>query len=448
MAACEETGTVVCLHVGSSGTSPATSPDAPSDTIGVLFFGYAMFAAVDWLYSRIPVRFPELRICLSEGGIGWVAGLLDRLEHVRKYDAMYGTWNDVALSPADTFRRNFWVCAIDDPSAFLQRDVIGIGNILVESDYPHADSTWPVTQERLAAQLAGLSDAEIAPRHLGERVGAVPPPGARRGAAGSECLLSVEVVDTLVGSGASARTTVRSLRFGGVPYARAERWGAPEPSSWTEPFDATRPGAAPPQTVGGLDLVPGMIPTEQTEALSHRRDLHARRSDGSRPVLVWVPGGSYRIGAASLPLYDGAHLAARGVVVVGLNYRWARWAGSPHRACRRTSGCATSRRGRVAARQRRPRSAAIPTASCSWASRPARGASRTCSRPVIFPWRARSCRAARSRARSTPRPRRGWASSSSTPPAPRPSPTSRRRPSTRSSPRRSRPSRRRWPRSA
>lgn len=161
MAACEETGTVVCLHVGSSGTSPATAPDAPSDTIGVLFFGYAMFAAVDWLYSRIPVRFPELRICLSEGGIGWVAGLLDRLEHVRKYDSMYGTWNDVDLSPADTFRRNFWVCAIDDPSAFLQRDVIGVDNILLESDYPHADSTWPHTQEKVAAQLRGLDDDEI-----------------------------------------------------------------------------------------------------------------------------------------------------------------------------------------------------------------------------------------------------------------------------------------------
>ncbi len=162
MAACEETGTVVCLHVGSSGTSPATAPDAPSDTIGVLFFGYAMFAAVDWLYSRIPVRFPALQICLSEGGIGWVAGLLDRLEHVRKYDSMYGTWNDLSISPADVFRRNFWVCAIDDPSAFLQRDVIGIDHICVESDYPHADSTWPATQERLRAQLVGLSDHEAA----------------------------------------------------------------------------------------------------------------------------------------------------------------------------------------------------------------------------------------------------------------------------------------------
>ena len=33
-----------------------------------------MFAAVDWLYSKIPVRFPDLKICLSEGGLGWVAG--------------------------------------------------------------------------------------------------------------------------------------------------------------------------------------------------------------------------------------------------------------------------------------------------------------------------------------------------------------------------------------
>jgi len=193
-AACEETETVVCLHVGSSGTSPATSPDAPSDTIGVLFFGYAMFAAVDWLYSRIPVRFPNIRICLSEGGIGWVAGLLDRLEHVRKYDAMYGTWNDVELSPADTFRRNFWVCAIDDPSAFLQRDVIGIENILVESDYPHADSTWPHTQQRLAADLVRTgrgttgrrrSPAPAAPRRArrwarGAVPGSRPPPRVRR----------------------------------------------------------------------------------------------------------------------------------------------------------------------------------------------------------------------------------------------------------------------------
>mgnify|MGYP000564783548 CR=1 FL=1 len=98
--ACAETDTVVCLHVGSSSSAPTTSSDAPADTIGVLFFGWAMFAAVDWLYSRIPVRFPALRICLSEGGIGWVAGLLDRLDHVERYQHMYGTWDGIELTPA------------------------------------------------------------------------------------------------------------------------------------------------------------------------------------------------------------------------------------------------------------------------------------------------------------------------------------------------------------
>jgi para-nitrobenzyl esterase len=72
--------------------------------------------------------------------------------------------------------------------------------------------------------------------------------------------------------------------------------------------------------VGGLDLVPGMIPSEQSEACL-TADICTPSLDDERPVLVWVPGGSYRIGSASLPLYDGAHLAAHDVVVVGLNYR-------------------------------------------------------------------------------------------------------------------------------
>lgn len=156
MAACEETETVVCIHVGSSGTAPSTSEDAPSDVVGVLFFGYAMFSAVDWLYSMIPVRFPKIKICMSEGGIGWVAGLMDRLDHILKYHEMYGTWAGVELTPREVLQRNFWFCAIDDPAGFQQLEYIGADHILVESDYPHADSSWPDTQELLARQLRTL----------------------------------------------------------------------------------------------------------------------------------------------------------------------------------------------------------------------------------------------------------------------------------------------------
>jgi predicted TIM-barrel fold metal-dependent hydrolase len=161
MRACAETGTVVNLHIGSSGTSPGTSDDAPPDVVGVLFFGYAMFAAVDWLYSRIPVRFPDIKIVMSEGGIGWVPALLDRLDHMSTYQQMYGTWDGIELTPAEVLRRNFYFCAVEDPSSFVLRERIGIDHILVEQDYPHCDSTWPRTQHVLEQEIGGLPAADI-----------------------------------------------------------------------------------------------------------------------------------------------------------------------------------------------------------------------------------------------------------------------------------------------
>jgi para-nitrobenzyl esterase len=144
------------------------------------------------------------------------------------------------------------------------------------------------------------------------------------------------------------------LRFGGVPYARADRWGLPEPVTWNEPFDATSPGASAPQSVGGLDLVPDSVAGAQTEDCL-TAEICTPGLDGSRPVLVWVPGGAYRTGGASLATYDGVHLAARDVVVVGLNYRlgalgWLATAGVPSNLALRDLRAAVDwLRGNVAA---------------------------------------------------------------------------------------------------
>jgi predicted TIM-barrel fold metal-dependent hydrolase len=155
LAACEETETVVCLHFGSSGQTPSWNDEAPPEATTALCSATSLFAAADWLYGRIPLRFPGIKIALSEGGIGWVAGLHDRLDHMRKYERMFRPW-DGDLTPSEVFRRNFWVCAIDDPTAMLARHRIGVERILVESDYPHADSTWPITQKVVDRMVGDL----------------------------------------------------------------------------------------------------------------------------------------------------------------------------------------------------------------------------------------------------------------------------------------------------
>ena len=156
LGACEETQTVVCLHNGSSSWTAGRSPGAPLELYTSLFSVNAMVAAADWLWARIPTRFPEIRIAFSEGGIGWVPMLIDRIDYVLDHSAVGSNgWDDPTLSPTDAMRRNFWFCTIDIPSTMSLRDHIGIDHICLESDYPHADSTWPDTQARA---LAGLSD--------------------------------------------------------------------------------------------------------------------------------------------------------------------------------------------------------------------------------------------------------------------------------------------------
>jgi len=160
--ACEETGTVVCLHTGSGAWSAAVSPGAPLELMTTLFPVNALAAAADWLWARVPLRFPRLAVALSEGGIGWVPMLLDRLEYVMDHSASgEGHW-DGDLTPAEALRRNFWFCTIDDPSILPLRHRIGVDHIMVETDYPHADSSWPDTQALLARRLAGVPEDEVA----------------------------------------------------------------------------------------------------------------------------------------------------------------------------------------------------------------------------------------------------------------------------------------------
>lgn len=153
--ACVDTGTVVCLHVGSTGMFDMPD-DAPRTALdATMFSGMSYWTCVEWLWSPYPRRYPDLKIALSEGGIGWVSMLIDRLDKIRVRYAP--EWEP---PPTEVLRRNFWFCTIDDYSAMLTREMIGVENIMVEVDYPHVDGTWPDTQDAIAQLMAGVSVAE------------------------------------------------------------------------------------------------------------------------------------------------------------------------------------------------------------------------------------------------------------------------------------------------
>ena len=182
--ACAETDTVVCLHTGSAAWAPIPSPDPPFELFPTLFPANALIAAADWLWSGACLRFPDLKIALSEGGIGWVVMLSDRVDYVLDHSASgaeSGNWPaDAELKPSEVLARNFWFCSIDDPGsvdAVIAR--VGADHLMVESDYPHADSTWPDTAAVFDKSFGHLDDetrAKIAYRNAAELFRHPPPP--------------------------------------------------------------------------------------------------------------------------------------------------------------------------------------------------------------------------------------------------------------------------------
>lgn len=158
-AACAETGTVVNLHIGSSGSVTRPSSVSPAEVMTALFPINGILSIVDWIYSKVPVRHPELVVVMSEAGVTWVPMVIERLRRAYRQVDSSMVWTADDPDPVDVLRRNFRFTSIEDPAAFHQLHLIGEDVVMVETDYPHQDSTWPDSQTMLKRDLAHLPEA-------------------------------------------------------------------------------------------------------------------------------------------------------------------------------------------------------------------------------------------------------------------------------------------------
>ena len=133
--------------------------------------------------------------------------------------------------------------------------------------------------------------------------------------------------------------------YKGIPFAAPplgeNRWKAPQPvAKWdgvrkADAFGApcaagpagggrgggrgAAPGAAAPAATA--PVAPPREPARSEDCLYLNVWTSANNPNDRRPVMVWIYGGGFTGGSGGLAWYDGENLAAKGPVIVTLNYR-------------------------------------------------------------------------------------------------------------------------------
>jgi len=151
----------ICLHIGGGNPAPHASMETPIEAWITTMPMTIATGASDWLQLEALQEYPNMRIALSEGGIGWVPYFMERADFSNSRHKAWTNSRFQDLKPSDMFKRHFLNCFIDDAFGLQNIQFIGEDNIAYECDYPHSDTLWPEVPERLWPTIKHLTDAQI-----------------------------------------------------------------------------------------------------------------------------------------------------------------------------------------------------------------------------------------------------------------------------------------------
>jgi predicted TIM-barrel fold metal-dependent hydrolase len=164
-AAAEAERLPVSIHIGGGGmmkrdlalatrVAPGTleafitmAPMTVGESIGMLIFG-----------GVLP-KHPALRVVIAEGGIGWLAYYLERIDHVFEKQRHWAQ-SKLTEKPSTYFHRQILATFEEDLAGMRTYDLIGPENIMWSSDYPHSDTTWPNSRQAIEQHLGKLPTAD------------------------------------------------------------------------------------------------------------------------------------------------------------------------------------------------------------------------------------------------------------------------------------------------
>ena len=160
-AACEETETVVAMHIGSGSTEIQTSPDAPMN-VRITCSGINIYpTAADLVWAPIFQKFRGIKVALAEGGIGWIPYFLERVDYTYEHHKAWTRPDLGGRLPSEIFREHVITCFISDDFGLRSLGDMNDDMVCWECDYPHSDSTWPQSPDLTWASVSHLEQATI-----------------------------------------------------------------------------------------------------------------------------------------------------------------------------------------------------------------------------------------------------------------------------------------------
>jgi len=147
-----------CLHIGSAKPTHQVWDQFPEmrrlSVSSTMIITSNVNVVANLLFSGVLDRFPALKFVSVESGLGWVPYLLETADH--QYEAQH-LWDDgMSMRPSEYFRRNCYVNFWFEASGIALRHMIGIDNIMWESDFPHPTSTYPHSRKAIESSLSGV----------------------------------------------------------------------------------------------------------------------------------------------------------------------------------------------------------------------------------------------------------------------------------------------------
>ena len=162
---CQDLRVPVCFHAGFSKdiqfpAYPALSPGLAASLEAMTRPISSVQVVANFLYSRILMRYPELKVVFAETSLAWGAYELETADH--QFERQRLDQEGYDMTPSQMFHRQCYMTGWYDRAAIESRQYLGVANILWGTNLPQATSTWPMTREHLAKSFDGVPEDDKA----------------------------------------------------------------------------------------------------------------------------------------------------------------------------------------------------------------------------------------------------------------------------------------------